>query len=178
MAELTEIQFREGDRVVYPNHGVCVVERVGESPGMPTDSGWYHLRWLANNSRIMVPVPNATRVGLRRLYDKKGVADILSRLEEPQAMSGDWKERYRENLGKMRTGRLEDIADVLQCLYLIGQRKGLSFREKKMYDHVSYLLVSEVVLVLHISESDAEKLVEWHLEQAGRRSEERRVQTA
>ena len=66
----------------------------------------------------------------------------------------------------MKTGRLEDVADVLKNLSEVQKKKSLSFREKKMYDRAKYLLVSEVAIVKNIPEAEAEKLIARSLEKS------------
>lgn len=159
--------FKVGDKLVYPNHGVTVVEQIGESAIMGAGNTYYHLRLLANNSRLMVPITNSDRVGLRRLYQQKEIKGLLSLLEERvQKSHSDWKGRYRDNLEKMKTGRLEDVAEVLKNLNEVSKKKSLSFREKKMYDRAKYLIVSEVAIVKGIDETEAEKLIEKSLDKS------------
>ena len=163
----TKIGFKVGDKVVYPNHGVTVVEQIGNAPVFGTDDTYYHLRLLANNSRLMVPTGNSDRVGLRRLYQQKEIKGLLSLLEQRVAKSHtDWKGRYRENLEKMKTGRLEDVAEVLKNLNEVSKKKSLSFREKKLYDRAKYLIGSEVAIVKNIPEQEAEKVIEKALDKS------------
>ncbi len=162
-----KLGFKVGDKLVYPNHGVTVVEQIGASAIMGSDESYYHLRLLANNSRLMVPIRNTDRVGLRRLYQPKEIKGLISLLEEKGPKSHtDWKGRYRENLEKMKTGRLEDVAEVLKNLNEVSKKKSLSFREKKMYDRAKYLIVSEVAIVKGIPEMEAEKLIEKSLDKS------------
>src|SRR6202043_844528 len=96
----TKQSFKIGEKLVYPNHGVTVVEQIGESLIMGvTGDTYYHLKLLGNNSRLMVPIQNTDRVGLRRLYQQKEIKSLFSLLEArvPKAHT-DWKGRYRENL--------------------------------------------------------------------------------
>ena len=161
------MSFKVGEKLVYPNHGVTVVEQIGESAIMGAGDTYYHLRLLANNSRLMVPIRNTDRVGLRRLYQQKEIKGLISLLEERvQKTHSDWKGRYRENLEKMKTGRLEDVAEVLKNLNEVSKKKSLSFREKKMYDRAKYLIVSEVAIVKGIDEIEAEKLIEKSLDKS------------
>ncbi len=161
------MSFKIGDKIVYPNHGVTVVEQIGESSISGMSSTYYHLRLLANDSRLMVPVGNTDRIGLRRLYQQKEIKGLLSLLESRTAKSQtDWKGRYRENLEKMKTGKLEDVADVLKNLNEVAKRKSLSFREKKMYDRAKYLLVSEIAIVKGIGETEAEGIIEQSLDKS------------
>jgi CarD family transcriptional regulator len=112
----------------------------------------------------MVPVSNTDRIGLRPLYRQTEIKGLFSLLEKRVGTGAtDWKDRYRENLEKMKTGKLEDVADVLRNLNQVSKRKSLSFREKKMYDRAKYLLVSEIAIVKNIAEKDAEGLIEKSL---------------
>src|SRR5712691_9226768 len=159
--------FKVGEKLVYPNHGVTIVEQIGSSPIMGADDTYYHLRLLANNSRLMVPIMNTDRVGLRPLYKQTQIKGLLGLLEErSQKAHTDWKGRYRENMEKMKTGRLEDVAEVLKNLNEVSKKKSLSFREKKMYDRAKYLIVSEVAIVKGIPEPEAEKVIEKALDKS------------
>ena len=159
-----KLGFKVGEKLVYPNHGVTVVEQIGESPIMDAGESYYHLRLLATNSRLMVPIRNIDRVGLRRLYQPKEIKGLISLLEQKGPKSHtDWKGRYRENMEKMKTGRLEDVAEVLKNLNEVQKKKSLSFREKKMYERAKYFIVSEVAHVREINEREAEDQVEQAL---------------
>jgi len=158
------LNFKIGDKIVYPNHGVTIIEQIGESSINGMQNTYYHLRLLANDSRLMVPISNIDRIGLRRLYQQKEIKGLLGLLELRTSKSHtDWKGRYRENLEKMKTGKLEDVADVLKNLNEVSKRKSLSFREKKMYDRAKHLLVSEIAIVKGIPELDAETIIEASL---------------
>jgi CarD family transcriptional regulator len=122
---------------------------------------YFHLRLLANNSKVMVPKSNLELVGLRPLCQTKEVRALLEILEDGNIDTyKDWKGRYKQNLDKMKTGRLTDVAEVLKNLRLVSQRKSLSFREKKMYERAKYFIVSEVAHVKGIHEREAETIVE------------------
>jgi CarD family transcriptional regulator len=161
------VSFKIGEKVVYPNHGVTVVENIGESNINGSKHTFLHLRLLANDSKLMVPVDNSIRIGLRPLYKRTEIKGLMSLLEiRVGAKVSDWKDRYRENLEKMKTGKLEDVASVLKNLNQVSKRKSLSFREKKMYDRAKYLLVSEIAIVKGITEIDAEGLIEKSLDKS------------
>jgi CarD family transcriptional regulator len=125
---------------------------------------YFHLRLLSNNSKVMVPKANLDLVGLRPLCHTRDVRALLDILEDGNIDTyNDWKGRYKQNLDKMKTGRLTEVAEVLKNLRLVSQRKSLSFREKKMYERAKYFIVSEVAHVKDISEREAEELVEQAL---------------
>ena len=156
--------FRVGQKVVYPNHGVSLVEKIEPGHMDGVEQLYFHLRLLANNSKVMVPKSNLDLVGLRPLCQTRDVRALFDILEDGNIDTyKDWKGRYKQNLDKMKTGRLTDVAEVLKNLRLVSQRKSLSFREKKMYERAKYFIVSEVAHVKGINEREAEELVEQSL---------------
>jgi CarD family transcriptional regulator len=161
------VAFKIGDRLVYPNHGVGVVETIQESLLEGSPAPCYQLRLLGNNSRVMVPVGNSDRIGLRPLTRRKDVGSVFRVLENATLPpSGDWKGRYKQNLDKMRSGRLTDIADVLKNLTWVQKQKALSFREKKMYERARYLIVSEIAQINGLPEGEVATEVEKALDRA------------
>jgi CarD family transcriptional regulator len=155
------VELSAGQKVVYPNHGVGLVEKIEPSNIDGTEQTFYHLRLLSNNSKVMVPEENLELVGLRPLCDVGEIETLFEILEDGNIDTyKDWKGRYKQNLDKMKTGRLTSVAEVLKNLRLVSQRKSLSFREKKMYERAKYFIVSEVAHVRDISERKSEQLVE------------------
>jgi CarD family transcriptional regulator len=155
------VAFKVGQKVVYPNHGVSIVEDIAPCRLDGIEQTYYHLRLLSNNSKVMVPKANLDLVGLRPLCELKEIKTLFSILEDGNIDTyKDWKGRYKQNLDKMKTGRLTDVAEVLKNLRLVSQKKSLSFREKKMYERAKQFIVSEVAHVRQIAERDAEAQVE------------------
>ena len=172
--------FEVGQKVVYPNHGVSVVEEISSAKFDDVEQTLFHLRLLSNNSKVMVPKDNLDLVGLRPLGDKPLIEELFNILEDGKIDTyKDWKGRYKQNLDKMKTGQLEEVAGVLKNLSLVSQKKSLSFREKKMYERAKYFIVSEVAHVKDIGEDEAEKLVDDALETSlakVRRAREKRAE--
>ncbi len=156
--------FKIGQKVVYPNHGVSLVEKIEPGHMDGVEQLYFHLRLLSNNSKVMIPKANLDLVGLRPLCHTRDVRALFDILEDGNIDTyKDWKGRYKQNLDKMKTGRLAEVAEVLKNLRLVSQRKSLSFREKKMYERAKYFIVSEVAHVKNIGEREAEDLVEQAL---------------
>src|SRR5262249_28545142 len=147
----------------YPNHGVSVVEKIGEGfatePAAPRS--FYHLRLLSNNSRVMVPVGNTGLIGLRPLTQRKDITGLMKTLGDGRfSATGEWKRRYTQHLDKMKSGELMEIAAVMKTLNFISSRKTMSFREKKMYERAKCLIVSEIALVNNLDEKEVERQVD------------------
>ena len=75
----------------------------------------------------------------------------------------DWKSRYKENVEKMTTGSIFEVAVVLKNLYSLNFQKTLSFREKKMYDRALQLVISEIATVQDETAEDIGEVVEGFL---------------
>ena len=157
------MQFKVGDKVVYPSQGVSIVESISNEVLAGTEMKCYHLRLIGSDSKVMVPINNSERVGLRPLAEKKLVKKAMRRLKATESENAeDWKDRYRANLDRIKTGELDEIVDVLLCLAEVAGRKTLSFRERKMYGHARQLLGFEVAEV----EGRAVEKVEQQVEDA------------
>ena len=152
------LEFKKGDKVIYPNHGIGVIEQILDRSVGGSLVMFYSLRLLANDSTIMVPTANTTEVGLRRIASKREVDDLFRILKDGSIDTyGDWKGRYQENSEKMRTGSIVDVAAVYKNLMLLSQHKPLSYRERKMLDRARYLIVSEVSVVSNALQTEVEK---------------------
>lgn len=149
--------FRIGDKVVYPNHGVGVIEHISSRSVGESDQPFYLLRIESSNLRVMVPCANAVSVGMRAVTQAGELADILDYLghSEVVASPSDWKWRFKENSDKMRGGSLLQVAEVLKSLVQLHQAKPLSFREKKMLDRAVLLLAGEMASSGNLSQADA-----------------------
>ena len=164
---MSEIIFRIGDKVVYPNHGVGVIEQISSRTNGNAIEKFYLLKIKASSLKVMVPFHNVGCVGLRRVIRNGEVQKIVDFLTDGKCQNhSDWKYRFKENSEKMRTGSLIDVAEVLKSLLILNQSKPLSFREKKMLERARYLLVSEMALAKNIEEPEIEHLLSKALAKA------------
>ena len=142
--------FEVGDKVIYPNQGLGVVTRIEEKTILGTTCGFYHLRIVANETTVLVPIDNVDGVGLRRAIGDAEVERLFNALGNGKIDNHqNWKGRFKDNSDKMRTGSIYDVADVLKSLTLLSRSKSLSFREKRMLDRAKFLVVSEISEVSH-----------------------------
>ena len=157
--------FLVGDKVIYPNHGLGVVERIEEKTILGTTCGFYHLKIVANETMVLVPIANADEVGLRRAITDSDVDRLFGRLGDGQIDDHqNWKGRFKDNSDKMRSGSIFDMADVLKSLTFLARSKSLSFREKRMLDRARALIVTEVSDVIREKSAAVEGRVDQALE--------------
>jgi CarD family transcriptional regulator len=139
------LNFKVGDKVVYPNHGVGVIEQVAQHAIGGSESSFYRLRIVATDSTVMVPVENTAAVGLRKVLSRRETSRVIKALREGEVTTyDDWKGRFQANSEKMRTGDVQAVAEVLKSLTMLNEIKPLSYRERKMLDRARFLLVSEL----------------------------------
>ena len=157
--------FKIGDKVIYPNHGLGVVEKVEEKTILGTTCGFFHLRILSNETTVLVPVANVDNVGLRRAITDEEVERLFQLLGDGKIDNHqNWKGRFKDNSDKMRTGSIYDMADVLKSLTFLAKSKSLSFREKRMLDRAKSLIISEISEVMQVAPSTIEDRVNQALE--------------
>lgn len=139
------MQLTIGQKVAYPNQGVCLVEALKQQKvGERTIKG-YILRVLNDNSTIFIPEENADSVGIRPLISPaqcRKLIDILSEDFEP--VSCDWKTRSREFTEKLRSGDVFQVAEVMKMLTFLSHEKKLSFREQTLLEKSKFLIISEI----------------------------------
>jgi CarD family transcriptional regulator len=156
----SELLFHIGDKVVYPNHGVGIIEQISSRTIGATVEKFYLLKIKSSSLKVMVPFHNVNSVGLRRVVRNGEIQKILDFLTDGECCNNsDWKDRFKENSDKMRTGSLLEVAAVLKGLLLLNQTKPLSFREKKMLERARYLLVSELAMAKNLEETAIEQLL-------------------
>ena len=149
--------FDIGDKVVYPLQGVGEIEAVEAKMILGVEQRYYILKILSNNTTIMVPIDNADDVGLRELIspaDVEKVVDVLRGKEDP--MPPNWSKRYKDNMDRLKTGSIFQLATVLRNLVLMNRKKELSFGEKKMLECVKFLIVDEISYVRNIPNARVE----------------------
>jgi len=158
------VAFEIGDKVIYPNHGLGIVERIETKTIMGTTCGFYQLR-MANETTVFVPVDNVDGVGLRRAITDEETDRLFLLLGDGKIENHqNWKGRFKDNSDRMRTGSIYDVVEVLKSLSHLAKSKSLSFREKRMLDRAKFLVVSEISEVMGVKVPLIDERVEQALE--------------
>ena len=154
------MNFQVGDKVVYPNQGVGIIEQISTRNLTGQPEMFYLLKLSSNSMRVMVPTSNVQSVGLRRVSKSSEIGNVLGYLVKGRCKSPhDWKWRFKENCEKMRSGKLQQVAEVFKSLLTMNRAKPLSFREKKMLDRSWQLLVDEIAVARGVAREQSEELL-------------------
>jgi CarD family transcriptional regulator len=161
------MNFQVGERVVYPNHGVAVVENISSRAFAGHQERFYLLKLPANSMTVMVPFSHVGGLRLRKVTRNGDMSKVVQFLAEgPCSHYRDWKDRFKENTDRMADGSLLAVAQVLKSLLEQQATKILSFREKKMLDRARHMLMTELSTSRGMSEVEAAEVLEKALAKA------------
>lgn len=152
--------FNIGDKIVYPMHGAGIIDSIEEKDILGEKQSYYILK-MPGEVKVMVPVDKAEQVGVRDIIDKNSADKVFNLLSQNETeMDKNWNKRYRDNMEKLKSGDIYEIADVVRNLTFKQKEKGLSTGEKKMLVNAKQILVSELVLAEQSNKEDIEELVD------------------
>ena len=150
--------FQIGDKVVHPMYGAGVVDSIIQKTvdGVERD---YFILALPNRAMVvMVPTENCSEIGVRPVVNQEQADQILAAIPTIQVeMTANWNHRYRENMERMKSGDLFEVARVIKGLTIRDQKRGLSTGERKMLHSAKQILLSELVLSKSVSYESAEE---------------------
>ena len=152
--------FNVGDKVVYPMHGAGTIDSIDKKNILDEEVEYINIS-MPGGVKVMVPSNQASKQGLRNIISQDEVEKVFCVLETDEtAMSDNWNKRYRDNMDKMKSGDIYEVADVVRNLSFKQKEKGLSTGEKKMLNNAKQILVSELVLVENTTSTEMEQLVD------------------
>lgn len=140
--------FLIGDKVVHPMHGAGIIERITHERLGSRVSSYYVFRMPAGGLVLKIPIDACCQIDLRCLSTAEHICQVLSAIPTLEVqMSSNWNQRYRDNLARLKSGDLLEVAWVIKGLMWRDHRRGLSNGERKMLHSAKQILISEVVLV-------------------------------
>ncbi len=152
--------FKVGDKVVYPMHGAGIIEGIERKELLGETKNFYVLKLPIKNMKVMLPIDNAEKLGVREVVDKGTFNEVIVTLSQDMSkMPDNWNRRYRANLERVKTGDIFEVASVVRNLEILDREKGLSTGERKMLNNSKQILVSELILSRDLNEEEAVKLV-------------------
>lgn len=154
--------FEIGDKVIYPMYGAGIVENIEVKERQEKQEKFYVIYIPNGNMKISVVAKNSDALGLRPVGAKEEVSEILQEAaekEKEQKISENWNQRYKDNLEKIKTGRLLQVAEVVKSLNTREKQKGLSNVEKRLFNTAKQIVLSEIAFSYEIEKEKAEELL-------------------
>ena len=158
-----------GDRVVYPNQGVCRVTSVASKEVAGQTLTFVTMKREEDGAVVMVPEAKVRAIGLRKVAGRPEVDRVFAFLRSDSDKANlDWKQRARTNVERMSQGGLIGLAEVVKGLQVLSELRPLPTKERELYDNARHLLVAELAASLDLPEVDAEDSVDVVLFPPGR----------
>lgn len=128
-------------------HGAGVVDGIEEKNVNGVMRSYYVLKLPVGGMMVMVPTENSEEIGVRPVINKDQGDQVIAAFGTIQVeMEQNWSRRYRENMIRLKSGDLLEVARVVKGLMLRDEARGLSNGERKMLHAAKQILISELVL--------------------------------
>ena len=153
--------FKIGDKISYPMHGAGVIQDIETKDILGEERKYYILKLPYNDMDVMIPVDNCEDIGIRQIVSEEemeGAMEVLAGESTP--MHKNWNKRQRDNLDKLKTGDVKEVAEVVRNLLRSEREKGLSAGEKRMLANARQIFESELLMVLDVTSVRAAEIVE------------------
>ncbi|WP_088041755.1 CarD family transcriptional regulator [Bacillus sp. EAC] len=152
--------FEIGDNIVYPMQGAGVIESIQEKEVQGETQQYFVIRLLIKKMEVMIPISKMDNSRIRLVVDSKTLENVLNNFHNGESdRILPYKERFKVNMEKMKTGNIEEGAEVVRDLMRIDKEKALNSSEKQMLGNASKILISELGLIKGINENEAKELL-------------------
>ena len=149
--------FQVGDKIVHPMHGAGVIDSIVQKKINGVVREYYILKIPVGGMMVMIPTQNSEEIGVRPVVQVEEADKIIAAMPEIEVdMTQNWNRRYRENMLRLKSGDLLEVARVVKGLMLRDGERGLSTGERKMLHSAKQILISEIVLSQNASYEDVE----------------------
>lgn len=146
-----------GEKVVHPMHGAGIIEAITEEKLAGKRANYYVFRMPVGGLVLKIPTENCDSIGVRSLASDEEIEAVLRSIPDMDAeMTANWNHRYRENMQRIKSGDLMEVARVIKGLMWRDAQRGLSNGERKMLHTAKQILISEIVLVQERTYQEAE----------------------
>ena len=152
--------FKIGDRIAHPMHGAGVIDRIEEKKINGRMRQYYILKIPVSGIVVMIPTDSTEAIGVRPIVTADKAEKIINSLADIESnMTQNWNRRYRENMLRIKSGDLIEVAKVIKGLMERDSQKGLSTGERKMLHSAKQIFISEIVLSENASYEEIERRI-------------------
>ena len=145
--------FQIGDNIVYPMHGAGIIKAIEDKEVLGKVQQYYVINMANSGMEIMIPTVKVMDLNIRPVTELVALTKLIQVFQFGESDNTlVWKQRYKVNTEKIKTGNIQDNAEVVRDLLRIKQEKALNESEKKMLDQAQGFLISELELIEGITE--------------------------
>jgi RNA polymerase-interacting CarD/CdnL/TRCF family regulator len=157
-------ELEPGDRVVYPNQGVCSVTGVEKKEIAGQKLELVRMEREEDGAAVLVPKAKVPTIGLRKVASSRQIEGVFHYLaaqyDDPEL---DWKVRHRDNADRLIAGGVLGVAEVVKGLHALSRIRPLPTKEREQYDNARHLLVHEIAVSLAVPPALAEDYIDYAL---------------
>lgn len=152
--------YQIGDKIVHPMHGAGVIDSIVKKKMNGVTRDYYNLKLPTGSMMVLIPTDHTDEIGVRPIVDAKRADEIINLIRDIDIdTTQNWNHRYRENMLRLKSGDLTEVARVVKSLMLREGGRGLSTGERKMLHSAKQILISELVLSKNSSYEDVEACI-------------------
>ena len=119
--------FCVGDKIVHPMHGAGVIESIVDEKIGKDLVRFYVFRMPVSGLTLKIPTANSEMIGVRAVSSAETIERVLAELPKLSVdMTTNWNHRYRENMERIKSGDLLEVAGVIKALMHRDGERGLS----------------------------------------------------
>lgn len=158
--------FQVGDKIVHPMHGAGIVDSIVQKKVNGVVREYYILKLPVGGMLVMVPTQSSEEIGVRPVIQGADADRVIAAMSGIEVdMTQNWNRRYRENMLRLKSGDLLEVARVVKGLMIRDGERGLSTGERKMLHSAKQILISEIVLSQNSNYEDVEARINTALAQ-------------
>ena len=157
-------ELEPGDRVVYPNQGVCRITGIEKKEIAGQKLELVRMEREEDGAAVLVPKGKVPTIGLRKVASGDQIEGVFHYLaaqyDDPEL---DWKVRHRDNADRLIAGGVLGVAEVVKGLHSLSRIRPLPAKEREQYDNARHLLVHEIAVSLAVPPALAEDYIDYAL---------------
>ena len=139
--------YQIGDKVVHPMHGAGVIDSIVDEKISGKLIPFYVFKMPVSGLTLKIPTGNSDMIGIRPISSPETIEEVIGEIPKLSIdMTANWNHRYRENMERLKSGNLIEVAGVIKALMHRDNERGLSNGERKMLHSAKQILISEIVL--------------------------------
>ena len=153
--------YSKGDKIVHPMHGAGIIEDIVERKQGMQITRYYVLHLPVGGMVVMIPIESCESIGVRPVVDNEKADEVIASICDMSVeLDNNWNKRYRENMLRIKSGDICEVARVVKSLVMRERERGLSTGERKMLHSAKQIFISEIVLAKSSSYEEVERNLE------------------
>ena len=165
-----KINFKTGELVVYPAHGVGRITNIEEQEIAGVKLELYIVDFEKEKLRLKVPTNRAEQKGMRHLADRSLIEQAMKVIRGRARIKRTmWSRRAQEYDAKINSGDVIAVAEVIRDLYRSDRQPEQSYSERQLFEQALARFARELAAVRKVDEDQCIRELEDFLARNAKR---------